>query len=803
MCISGLNWLKNRAFFTGLAICVLILAGCNSNKQLLEGETFLESNNVEIRSESKIKNKSTLKAGLEDLYRQSETRTFMGLPRHTFYYAGLNNPDSAWFKRWLNSKIGDPPVLFDTSKVDLTVEAMTQYLKRKGYWNAKVSYASKQDNYRTKVEYNVDPKQRWTVASVTYRSPDSTIQEILDSLAQDSKIGPGSPVDNESFEADRNRITLAMQNLGYANFFKNYIAPPIADSAENQMNLEINVQNPDDEPQHRKFGIGEIRIYPDFTNDAILTIDTIIDGVRFLSPQYPFLVKPHVLLRDLYFRTGDEYHFNSVDKTRKQLNKLATYRFVNVKPFVNPNDSTVLDYDITLARNKTMGIGGDFEFNYSTLSASSQSLFGVGIDLNYRHRNIFKGAELFTSNLEVGVEFNLKNTVDLINSFNINFQNNFLIPKFIDPLGFYTGMNKLKIGKKRILGDKIFQWISEDNSRVNLGYQYLSLVNLYDYHTANFSIGYDAQPDLNRRLQINHFGIDLFSPTTKPQFDTILNTNQYLRESFVKQLFTGVLFKDYRFEYRGPRKGNGFSSTFIHSGEISGLEVLALNGLVNALTKQSGQFAFGRNENPITGVRDSITFAQFLKLEFDSHFSKLLKGNQELAFRAAIGLAFPYGPFSVRTPYVKQFYIGGPQSLRAWQIRELGPGAFEDLNVPADAVQFYQSGDFKIELAAEYRFKIGWIMHGAFFVDAGNVWTITKDDDRPGAALSTSFLDEIAIGTGTGLRLDFDYFVIRWDLGYKLRNPYPDENGDHWLWKNFKSFSWNQFNSNFAIGYPF
>ena len=727
----------------------------------------------------------------------------MGLPRHTFYYAGLNNPDSTWFKRWLNKKLGDVPVLYDTTKAGLTAEAMIQYLNRRGYWNAEVSFTTKTERHRTQVQYDVDPKQRWTVESINYMSSDTVIQEILDSLAVETEMLPGGPVDSKLFSADRDRITMALQNMGYANFYKNYILAPIADSLDHTMNLEINVQNPGEDQLHRIYNIGEIRIYPDFTNDAPLTIDTVIDGVRFLSPEYPMLVKPKVLLRSLYFKTGDQFHFESVDKTRKQFNKLSTYRFVNVKPFINPNDSTVLDYDITLARNKTMGIGGDFEFNYSTISASSQSLFGMAVDLNYRHRNIFSGAELFRTSLETGVEFNLKNPDTLINSFNINFQNSFVIPKFIDPIGFFSGMNKLKIGKVQMLPDKIFGWISEDNSRINFGYQYLSLIDLYSYHSVNLSIGYDAQPDPNRRLQISHFGIDFFSPTTRPQFDEILETNQYLKESFVKQLFTGVIFKDYRFVYTGQPNIRGFSKTFIHSAEISGLEVLAINGLVNGLTSHEGQFFWGLNEDPITGERDSVTFAQFIKLDFDSRFSKRLRGNQELAFRAAIGIAFPYGPFSVRTPYVKQLYIGGPQSLRAWQIRELGPGAYEDPNVPENAVQFYQSGDFKIEFSLEYRFKIGWIMHGAFFLEAGNVWTISQDVDRPGAALSTSFLNEFAVGTGTGIRLDFKYFIIRWDLGYKLRNPYADADGNHWLWSNFKNLSWQQFNSNFAIGYPF
>jgi len=227
-----------------------------------------------------------------------------------------------------------------------------------------------------------------------------------------------------------------------------------------------------------------------------------------------------------------------------------------------------------------------------------------------------------------------------------------------------------------------------------------------------------------------------------------------------------------------------------------------INLLANAISGESKPFAFGAGG-------DSIPFAHFMKYEFDWRHYQQLRGNQQFAFRAAAGLAFPYGPFSTQVPYVKQFYIGGPQSIRAWQIRELGPGGYKDPNVDQNTVQFYQTGDIKIELSAEYRFRIGTIfanrmfLDGALFLDAGNVWTLKDDPQRPKANFTTDFFRQIAVGTGFGFRLDFKYFQIRLDFGYKLKNPYADEEGRYWLWKNFKNFSFSQFNSNFAIGYPF
>jgi len=771
------------------------MAGCSASKQLNEGESFLESNDIKIKSEYKVKNKGALKEELANLYRQDKTRYFFGVPRHNFYYAGSNDPDSTWFKRWLRTKLGDEPVIYDSTRAKATVDMMTIFLRQKGYWDGEVDYEVRTEGYNTTVVYNVDPKQRWTVSSIEYRTQDSLLQPVLDSLAQYTLLPEGTAIDVKTFEQDRLRITRSMQNLGYANFFKNSVDSPEADSSqvEKDMELLVTILDPPEEGRHETYDIGEIRIYPDFANEAPVNVDTVIDGVRFLSPEYPFLVKPRVLLRSLYFETGDRYHLDDVDKTRVQMNKLATYRFVAVKPVPSPTDTNVLDYDIILTRNKKMGIGGDIELNYSTLSQTRRNLLGIGFDVNYRHRNLFRGGEFFSSALETGIEFNFRKGDPLINSLQVNLLNSLQLPRFIDPIKFYTGLNKIRIGKNGLLGDKIFSWLKEDNSRINLGYQYLSLVDLYDYHTANFSIGYDATPDPSRRLQLNHFGVEFFYPTTRPQFDEILEDNRYLRESFTPQFFTGLLFKDYQFVYTGRPDTRGFIPTIIQSTEISGLEVLGINSLYNWISGNEGEFV----------INDTIRFAQFVKFDFDTRFLKKLKRNQEIAIRAAAGVAFPFSIYSREVPYVKQFYIGGPQSIRAWQIRELGPGSYEDPNVPADATQFFQTGDIRLEASIEYRFKIGWILNGAFFLEAGNVWTLREDDQRPGANFSGDFLKEIAVGTGTGLRLDFDYFVIRWDLGYKLRNPFPDENGNYRLWDKVRNFSFSQFNSNFAIGYPF
>ena len=443
--MTGLNLRENSAFYVCLILAVLATAGCSSTKYLEEGQTFLESNSTRIKSKEKIKNKPSLKAGLEEQYRQAKTRVFLGIPRHTFYYAGANNPKDRWFKRWLHTKLGDAPVIFDTTLVEQTRLSMEAYLEQHGYWNNTVTPSIRTEGHRTTVTYDANPGKRWTIRNAEFATEDTTIQAILDSIFPETLLEPGAPVDIELIEREKLRITRVLQNIGYANFYQNYISAPEADSSKYEMDLFIDVLDPADDIRHQVYTIGEIRVYPDFTSDQTVSVDTVINGIRFLSPGLPMLVNPETILRQIYFESGETYARDRHEKTVRQLNKIETYSFVSARPSISPEDSTVLDFDIFLNRNKKQGIGGDIEFNYSTLSASRRNLIGLGANLNYRNRNLFGGGEFFTANIETGIEFNLQNPDTLVNTLNIGFLNSLWVPKFVDPFHFYRGLNKLKI----------------------------------------------------------------------------------------------------------------------------------------------------------------------------------------------------------------------------------------------------------------------------------------------------------------------------------------------------------------------
>jgi hypothetical protein len=342
--------------------------------------------------------------------------------------------------------------------------------------------------------------------------------------------------------------------------------------------------------------------------------------------------------------------------------------------------------------------------------------------------------------------------------------------------------------KKAPIGSRLGRWLNEDAvSRVNVDYNIVDIQDLYRYYNFNTNLSYVIQPDVTRKLTIDRLGFDLFVPNAYELYQAVLDSNTFLRQSFGKELFTGLLFRDYLFEktIKSPNSPNSFK--IFHNAEISGLEVLGANLLVNELNHNHKPFEFypgnGNGQD-----RDTLSFSHFVRAEVDLRYFHDLGRNKQLAFRFNTGLAAPFGPYTQQVPYVKQFYVGGALSNRAWDIRELGPGSVytpppDDPNTP-----FYQTGDIKIDMSLEYRFKLLWYFHSALFIDAANVWTLLYDPERIGSQFQFNrFYKEFGIGYGYGLRIDFDYFILRLDVGYKFYSPYKVE-GSHILHRELKRF---------------
>lgn len=773
----------------GFLAATFLLTSCNSKKHLREDQSFLRDNKTSIKSKHKIPNKSELYDDLVTLYRQPETKTVAGIPRHVFYYQQqrrkAQNPDNPKWntERFKAKELRNRPVIYDSTKAEQTVEAFEQYLLLRGYRFGDATYKAKTQDQETTVLYHVDPGPRMYIDTFLLVADDSTLQHILDSIPKPQFLKDGSPLDIKLYTQEKTRIVRIFQNLGYATLDPSYISTLEVDTSFQRVKAVMRVRNPTDSTYHQKFYVEAVTIYPDYYDDIRFEktyYDSTVGQITYRLPDsLYFTLKPEAVERNVHIHPGRLSKRDDFDHTVRSLSRMDLVSFVNWD-FVYDTSTNLINYVFYLTRKKKIDLQGNIELTYSNIAAiRRRSLLGTAANIDYRDRNIFKGAEVFGLNLEAGFEFNFLNRdvpedepkPGLLNSVNLGATSNLSFPRFMDPFGMYRMIGYTKDEDKRALfGDRLQDWLKHDaTTRLSLGYNYVTIQNLYEYYTINANLSYFMQPDITRKLTIDRLGFDLFVPNPKPDFDSILQENKFQRESFGKQLYTGLLFRDWFFELNTKSSlKQGYFKLF-HSFEISGLEVLGANLLLSPDREFVLRFGGGAE-------RDSIEFSHFAKGEVDLRYLYNLGRGAGLSFRINSGLALPYGPFTNQVPYLKQFYVGGALSNRAWQIRELGPGSYQDPNPINPNLPFYQTGDVKIDLSTELEFDLFWVIRGAIFVDAANVWTFYNDTQRVGENFEWNrFFREFGVGYGYGLRLDFDFFIIRFDLGYKLFNPYRVE----------------------------
>ncbi len=784
---------------------LLVLGSCNTRKFLGENQVLLKENKVTFSTKEKIFKKRSLKYELPTLYKQKPNTKSFRLTKFNLWLwyktDSLSNPNK--FQRWIRKKIAEPPALYNDNISKETAQTMQYYLQNKGYYDAVVRYETKINKKKklASVEYIVDNKKMYTIDSVFFSAEDPKIQRILNDSENETFLKKGSPVSNEVYGKEVNRITTTLQNLGFAYFDRNYVDKLAGDSTGTKVNLYLNVANPKNQFEHKIYQVGEISVNANFIPAEILKQkkDSIIDGVRYILDEKGTVVNPKSINREIFLKPGTLYRLEDYTKTNRQLGKLDIYKFVSIKPTQDTSDQDVINFEIRLTPRDRMVIGGDIEFNNSnyTFQDNNNSLIGTSLNLNFQNRNFRKNASTLSLQASNGLELNILPDQDLIYSLDILTQADWYIPKFVQFPKIISSLNQVKI-----INDNYYRDLQEKaETKVSLSYNRLLLFNFYNYHSFNMSFGYDLQRDKSHRYTWNQTGINYLLPRFELPFLEIINNNPFIENSFSEQLFTGFLFRDIKYTYTGKSNLFGSSWKFIGDLELSGGEIFLTNYFANGFNRKSEFLLF-----------DEVEFSQYARLNLDIRRYLSTGKNSMLAYKAAVGIATPYG-FSESVPYVKQFYGGGPYGNRAWRIRELGPGGY-DIPIEADTFDvFYQTGDLRIDLNIEYRFNIIAGFKGAIFIDGANVWTLEEDPLRPGAQFllkadpdvpeSAPFYKQFGVGIGFGLRYDFSYFVLGLDLGIKARNPYPDAQGRHWLFHEYNNLNIGDVNPNLLIGFPF
>ena len=686
---------------------------------------------------------------------------------------------------WLAYTVGEPPMLLDTSKVFKAAEQMEIYLQKKGYFTARVTadiqYSDSttlgwKKRRKSNVYYRINPGEPYRYDSIEYVIEDVAMRRRLDDLKKESLISTGGRFDTGVLDAERDRITTFFNNAGYYELTKDYIYYD-ADSTGGKRSVDVTlrlvnprVQAPEAQGEfikipHRKYYIGNVKVY---TNYNPLRPDDLL-GQPFVYPDLTVMDTEEMLLKHGLIQytnaiiPGELFQKRKIDLTYRRFSQLGVTRSVSIQLVPRAaDDSTGLYY---LDANILLNPARKQSFSFDPRVTNRAGNMGIYTNISYRHRNLFHGAENVELRIVNGFEASQilgDNTATNLSEDQI--QRNFRLNTFeIGP--------DLSISIPRIFpfGYSRFKRSSEPRTTFHALLNYQVRPD-YERTLSQLSMGWSIveNPDKVSQLSLELAEISVIKIKKSLAFEEFITR---LNDVFLANSYRDHLISATRFAYTLNTQKLRFQRHFFYNRgtlEGAGNALREIFELTDAPRDEFGSYEIAR-----------IRFAQYIKSDHDIRYYFNANDRNAFAFRAFGGVGRGGSNLNV-LPFEKSYFVGGANGIRAWQARTLGPGSFRDtLNVRT----FNNIGDVKLEFNVEYRFKITEMFQAAFFADAGNIWLLRPDQNRPGADFNaTRFISEIAVGGGFGVRLDFEFFLVRLDLGYPLKDPLKVP-GERWVWE--------------------
>ena len=805
----------------------LLLFSCNPTRRLKEGEHFLVENKI-IDNSTKLDKKE-----MEPYIRQKPNRKIFTVFRFHLWLYNLVNEDRLKRKQierdnrvkrrndsriakgkrpktgkrqlvgeWLQ-EIGEPPVVYDSLFSKKSAAQLKLFLNSKGYFISSVKDSVYyKHNKRAEVFYKIKAAPPYTIAAINYNIPDELVKYYVFADSSQSLIKRKNNYDEDILQKERDRITANLNNEGYFLFTRDYIHYQIDTGTDkNKVSVILSIKNYSErfapgsdsliERPHQRFYINNVYIQPDFISKKtdLGKKDTIKVDDYFILHSGELRYKLKVLLNAVFIHKGELYQAQNADDTYKRLSELKTFKSINI--FFTKVSDDHLDCYIQLSPILKQS------FTIETQGKYTSGNLGAELSTVYQNRNVFRGAEVLELRLKAGSEVqptfdteDSKNPIKKFNTSEIGPEANLYVPRFLLPFKVPFAKNPKTI----FTSSYTFQ-------------------NRPDYtrYLTNLSFGYTWQKTEKetekKRHTINPLVITFVKVTLDPKFETYLNENihdQYIRNSFIDHLST---ITRYTFTYneQNIKKLENFPF-FRLNLESSGNILRGIYSLVNSIDTST----FKKDDEGRYKLA-GIPFSQYLRTDFDYRYYFNSNEINKVVVRFAAGIGLPLMNFT-SLPYERRFFSGGSNGITAWRSRNLGPGGYQDSLLAG----YDQFGDGQLEGNVEYRFKLFKMIHGAVFVDAGNNWLRKTDAaHKNGEFKIDRFYKEIAIGSGLGVRGDFNFFVLRLDVGIKVRDPQFVETErwviSHWFdkpWKNdykeahhSKAYNFTVFN--IGIGYPF
>ncbi|MBB6372076.1 BamA/TamA family outer membrane protein [Chryseobacterium shigense] len=773
---SRLNIYWKYLFVSGFAA---ITFSCSNTRFLKEGQMLYTGGEVKIENDTiSKKEKNELKAALEENLVPKPNSTLLGLrPKLYFYNIAKEPKKDKGFNYWLKYKVGEKPVLLGDVDREFNKDIIENYSENKGYFNAKATYDTVSKNKKAKVIYTLRPGSRYFISHVKFQQDSSLVNREIQSLTNKTLLKSGKPFDLDVIKDERVRIDNGLKERGFYYFNPDNIIVQADSTVSKNHKVELNVKLKDNTPDlaTQQFSIDKVIVFPNYNIQDVkrgkynvpMNTDSLskyaYGDIYVIDPQHKF--KPKIFDRALYFKKGDLYNRSNHNLTLNRLISLGVFKFVKNEFIVSDSLKHQFDayYLLTPRQIQSLrleALGRTNSANYA----------GSELNLNWTHRNFFRGAEQFKAAIYGAFDFQMGGQENAQNLFRAGSTVQLSIPRIVAPFRFNSSS----------------AFVPRTN--INLGFEFQNRTEYYTLNTFSASFGYLWKENVRKEHDLKLLDITLVSPAkVTALYDSISANSDAMQRVVQKQLIFGPT---YSYTYTNTMLSKPTTIYYKGTLDLAG----NITGLVTGANVEKGK------EKKIFG----IPFSQYAKIESDFRLYHKFTEKSSLATRFIGGIAYPYGN-SEFIPFSKQFFSGGSNSIRAFRARTLGPGSFDPRTIDK-GVLIDQSGDIKLELNAEYRANIYKFLNVAAFVDAGNVWLINEDNDRPGAKFSKEFLSEIAVGAGVGLRLDFSILILRLDLAMPLRVPYY-EKGDRWAFDkiNFGDSSWRKDNLvlNIAIGYPF
>jgi outer membrane protein insertion porin family len=744
-------------------VCMGLLTACSGTKYATTERPLFAGYTVEWETPP-VSDRKDVTHELEAVVEPAPNNRVLGMRPTVALYNAIKEPrEPKGLKNLLKNKIGSAPVYLEQVPLADINTALVNRMNNHGYFSAQSRYEVKNKGRTATVTFFLNAGIPHRLREILVGDSTDTLSNRIILARHRSLIKPGDLYDLGTLQQERLRVLGTLQNTGFYRLGEDDLVF-FADTSvgDHQVDVLLRVKPTTSDAKRQRYKLGRVQVHGDY--DAFLPANdtTVIDSVRYIN--YLNNYRPLTIVRGVFLRPGEWYSARRTEQTSRYLASYGVFRSTTVNYTDDSAHAGVLDADILLVPQKRWSL-------FSELNATSKSnnFAGPGVRVGFKDRDLFRGAEILTTDLNGRFETQIAGPGKGTNAYELGMKFGLRIPRTV-PFHFLRSTRS-----------------SVPTTQADIGYGLFRRIGLYGIESFNTSFGYLWHPNPRawhdaRLLDVSYSSLYYSSDA----FNAFLDTNAVIRRSFREQFIVGM---SYTYTVSTARASRTRSYALFSVGIDEGGNLLTLINRASGPRPPEGDLLFGQR------------FSQFVRLRPEVRYYRAIGGKgDQLVTRVLVNVAEPYGNSSV-VPYVKQFFVGGTNSVRAFPARSVGPGTY--LKAASSGVLIDQVGDIKFEANVEYRFTLKKYFKGALFADAGNIWLVNDDPERPGGQFHLQrALDELAMGAGVGLRFDPDVIVVRLDLATPLHDPALPI-GDRWVFDDLKPRLLDNVVLNIAIGYPF